>query len=172
LYLLISVLRNFSAAERNVRSGKWKAGLWSGRAWDATDKTLGILGMGGIGRRLAELAHAFPMKIVYHNRKPSADAPEWAEYVPDMDDFLKRVDVLSVHVPLNDQTVGLVGEKELRTMKKGAMIINTARGKVIDEAALIRVLEDEHVGAQVFCLGPVSDSPATAFCRWPRRVSG
>jgi glyoxylate reductase len=67
--------------------------------------------MGGIGRRLAELAHAFPMDVVYHNRRRSADAPEWARYEPDLTKFLGEVDVLSVHVPLNEKTVGLVGRR-------------------------------------------------------------
>lgn len=147
LYLVLSTLRNFSVAERNLRDGKWKSGHQPGLAHDATGRTLGVLGMGGIGRRLAELVHAFPMKVIYHNRKPSPEAPEWAEYVADLDDFLGRTDVLSVHVPLNANTVGLVGEQELRKLKKGSIVVNTARGKVIDEEALIRALEDGHLGA-------------------------
>jgi glyoxylate reductase len=145
LYLLLSVLRNFSAAERNVRSGQWKAGLAPGRARDAEGRVLGVLGMGGIGRRLAELAHTFPMRVLYHNRRPAADAPAWAKYEPDLHKFLAEVDVLSVHVPLNERTVGLVGERELRAMRQGAMLVNTARGKVVDQDALIRALEDGHV---------------------------
>ncbi|KAG8688085.1 hypothetical protein FRC08_011632 [Ceratobasidium sp. 394] len=146
LYLLVSACRQFSIAERNVRSGKWKSGLKP--AHDPSALTLGILGMGGIGGHFARLARAFPMKrILYHSRKPAKDAPEWAEYYADKDKMLAEIDVLSVHVPLNENTVNLVDEKAIRTMKKGSIIINTARGKVIDEEALIRALEDGHLYA-------------------------
>jgi glyoxylate reductase len=144
LYLLISALRQFSIAERNIRSGKWNSGL--SPAHDSTAKTLGILGMGGIGQRFGEMAQALPMKkIYYHNRKPKADAPAWAEYVADLEEFLEKSDVLSIHCPLNEQTVGLIGEKEIATLKKGSIIINTARGKVINEAALVAALKSGHV---------------------------
>jgi len=146
LYLLISALRQFSIAERNVRSGKWKSGLQP--AHDPLAKTLGILGMGGIGQRFGEMAQVLPMKkIYYHNRKPKADAPAWAEYVADFEEFLEKSDVLSVHCPLNEKTVGLIGEKEIAKLKKGSVIINTARGKVVDEAALIAALRSGHLYA-------------------------
>lgn len=87
--------------------------------------------------------HAFPgVRVIYHNRNPHKDAPEWAEYVQDPIKFLEATDVLSVHCPLNEQTTGLVSEKWIRTLKKGSCIVNTARGKVIDEEALIKALED------------------------------
>jgi len=102
--------------------------------------------MGGIGQRFGEMAQALPMKkIYYHNRKPKADAPAWAEYVADLGEFLEKSDVLSVHCPLNGETVGLVGEKEIAKLKKGSIIVNTARGKVIDEAALTAALKSGHV---------------------------
>lgn len=107
--------------------------------------------MGGIGQRFGEMAQALPMKkIYYHNRKPKADAPAWAEYVADLNEFLQNSDVLSVHCPLNEKTVGLVGEKEIAKLKKGSIIINTARGKVIDEAALIAALKSGHVRGSTF----------------------
>lgn len=149
LYLVISSLRQYSKAERDVRSGLWKSQLSSGRAHDLTGRTLAILGLGGIGFRLAELAHAFPMRIIYHNRNRVYDAPQWCEYYGKerLDEFLAEADVLSVHVPLRPETEGLVGEKVIRGLKKGSAIVNTARGKVIDEEALIRALEDGHVSS-------------------------
>ena len=144
---MISAHRQYALAERNIRSGRWKSGLYSGNAHDLTGKTLAVLGLGGIGLRLAELAHAFPMRIVYHNRHKAENAPEWCEYFPaeKLDEMLAIADVLSVHVPLKTETEGLVGEEMIRKLKKGAIIVNTARGKVIDEAAMIRALEDGHV---------------------------
>lgn len=149
LYLMISALRQYSKAERDARAGLWKSQLKSGNAHDLTGRTLAILGLGGIGMRLAELAHAFPMRIVYHNRGKVENAPEWCEYFPaeKLDEMLAQTDVLSVHVPLRKDTEGLVGESMIRKLKKGAVIVNTARGKVIDEEAMIRALEDGHLGA-------------------------
>ena len=147
LYLTISTLRQFSKAERTLRKGAWNSGLNSGRAFDATGKTLAILGMGGIGTRIAELARAFPMRVIYHNRKPAEGAPPWAEYYPKerLAEFLKEADVLAISVPLRKETEGLVGEEMIRGLKKGAIIVNTARGKVIDEDAMVKALEDGHV---------------------------
>ncbi|THH20207.1 hypothetical protein EUX98_g8624 [Antrodiella citrinella] len=149
LYLMISAHRQYAKAERNIRSGQWKSGLYSGNAHDLTGRTLAILGLGGIGLRLAELARAFPMRIVYHNRNKVETAPEWAEYFPAerLDEMLAIADVLSVHVPLRKDTENFVDEKMIRKLKKGAIIVNTARGKVIDESAMIRALEDGHLGA-------------------------
>lgn len=145
LYLLISALRQFSRAERNLRDGKWKAGLKP--AHDPSEKTLAILGLGGIGLRLAELVRPFPMRIVYHSRHPNPSAPSWCEYFPAdrLLEMLSQTDVLSVHVPLRKDTEGIVGEREIRALKRGAVLINTARGKVVDEAAMIRALDDGHV---------------------------
>ena len=144
---MISAFRNFSKGERGLRAGRWKNECPASLNYDITGKTLAVLGLGGIGFRLAELAHAFPMRIIYHSRKKVEGAPDWCEYFGQerLDEFLSLADVLSVHVPLRPDTEGLVGEGLIRKLKKGAVLVNTARGKVIDEAALIRALEDGHV---------------------------
>ncbi|KAF8178586.1 hypothetical protein K438DRAFT_1266375 [Mycena galopus ATCC 62051] len=147
LYLLISTLRQFAISERSLRDGKFKPPGLSAKTHDLTGHTLAILGLGGIGLRLAELAHAFPMRIIYHSRNKVAHAPAWCEYFVNVDDLLAEADVLSVHVPLRAETVGLVGEEMIRKLKRGAIIINTARGKVIDEDAMIRALEDGHLAS-------------------------
>ncbi|GLB37762.1 putative D-isomer specific 2-hydroxyacid dehydrogenase family protein [Lyophyllum shimeji] len=153
LYLLISTLRQYSIAERSLREGKWKPAGLAKQTRDITGRTLAILGLGGIGLRFAELAHAFPMRIIYHSRRKAENAPSYCEYFENVEEMLAQADVLSVHVPLRAETVGLVGEKWIRALKPGAIIINTARGKVIDEEAMIRALEDGHlasVGLDVF----------------------
>ncbi|KAF9039459.1 hypothetical protein BDZ89DRAFT_1060906 [Hymenopellis radicata] len=147
LYLIISCMRQYSAAERSLRQLNWKPNGLAPLSHDLTGKTLAILGLGGIGLRTAQLARAFPMRIVYHNRRPNPDAPDYCEYYSDVYKMLGEADVVSVSVPLNASTVGLVGEKYIRAMKKGAIIVNTARGKVIDEEAMIRALEDGHLGS-------------------------
>ncbi|KAF9268695.1 hypothetical protein L218DRAFT_892100 [Marasmius fiardii PR-910] len=146
LYLLISTIRNYSIAERTLRQGKWNPWV-APRSHDLEGRTLAILGLGGIGMRLAEYAHAFPMRIIYHSRHKNPAAPEWCEYFENVEEMLAQADVLSVHVPLKEETVGLVGEKWIRKLPKGAIIINTARGKVIDEEAMIRALEDGHLAS-------------------------
>jgi len=149
LYLMISAFRHFSEGERSLRAGHWKSDISASLTHDLTGKTLAILGLGGIGFRLAELAHAFPMRVVYHSRKKVEGAPDWCEYFgrERMDEFLSLADVLSVHVPLRPDTEHLVDEGMIRKLKKGAVLVNTARGKVVDESALIRALEDGHLGA-------------------------
>jgi glyoxylate reductase len=144
---MISAFRQFSKGERNLREGRWKSNISASLNHDLTGKTLAILGLGGIGFRLAELAHAFPMRIIYHSRKKVEDAPDWCEYFGQerLDEFLSLADVLSIHVPLKPDTEGLVNDGMIRKLKKGTVLVNTARGKVIDEAALIRALEDGHV---------------------------
>ncbi len=144
---MISAFRRFSKGERNLRAGRWKKDISSSVTRDLTGKTLAILGLGGIGFRLAELARAFPMRVIYHSRNKVEGAPEWCEYFGQgqLDEFLGLADVLSVHVPLRPDTEGFVGEELIRKLKKGAILVNTARGKVVDEAALIRALEDGHV---------------------------
>ncbi|RPD52758.1 hypothetical protein L226DRAFT_576697 [Lentinus tigrinus ALCF2SS1-7] len=148
LYLMISALRHFAQAERDLRAGNWKYAHNAGSAHDLTGRTLAILGLGGIGLRFAELAHAFPMRVVYHSRNRNPEAPEWCQYfdAERLDEMLTQADVLSVHVPLRPDTVGFVDERMIRKLKKGAVIVNTARGKVIDEDAMIRALEDGHLG--------------------------
>ncbi|KAG7449640.1 uncharacterized protein BT62DRAFT_978871 [Guyanagaster necrorhizus] len=133
LYLIIAAMRQFSNAERSLRDLKWKPAGSAAVSYDLTGKTLAILGLGGIGLRIAELAHAFPMRIIYHNRHKAEGAPEYCEYFEDAEEMLKQADVLNISVPLNASTRGLVGEKWIRMMKKGSIIVNTARGQVIDE---------------------------------------
>ena len=134
-----------------------------------TGKTVAILGLGGIGLRYAELLHAFPARIVYHNRSKYPNAPSWCEYydADHLDEMLSIADVLSVHVPLKKETEGLVGESTIRKLRKGAIIVNTARGKVIDEEALIKALEDGHVCiAHIFAMLMLIEPLSKARCRW------
>lgn len=149
LFLIIAASRQFSQGERSLRAGTWKTPIRAGNAHDLTGRTLGILGLGGIGLHLAHLAHGFPMRIIYHSRSKKLNAPEWCKYYENLEDMLKITDVLSVHLPLRKDTEGFVGEKEIRMLKRGSILVNTARGKVVDEGAMIRALEDGHVRHQI-----------------------
>ncbi|KZO96144.1 hypothetical protein CALVIDRAFT_537346 [Calocera viscosa TUFC12733] len=140
LHLLISCFRQFSAAEQNARAHKWKAGL--APAHDPDGKVLGIVGLGGIGAVFAQRCRdSFGMKVIYHNPRPKASAPAWAEYRTTLEQLLRESDVVSLHCPLREETRGLIGAKEFGQMKPGAILVNTARGAVVDEKAMIDALK-------------------------------
>lgn len=155
VYLLISCMRHFSMAEAHLRAGGFTPPGVEESSFDLSGKTIGILGMGSIGVTFVNYIRPFGMKMVYHNRRPSPTAPEDVKYVADMYDMLGQVNVLLVACPLNAATRGLVGEKEIRTMKRGAMIVNIARGPIIDEEAMIQALQDKYVS-----LGTIPADPA------------
>ncbi|TFL00351.1 D-isomer specific 2-hydroxyacid dehydrogenase [Pterulicium gracile] len=147
LFLLLATVRNFTLAEASLRAGNWKPKTMESTSYELSSRTLGVLGLGGIGGLLAEMVRPMGMRVIYHNRKPASDAPKGCEYFADLDEMLAQTDVLSVHIPLNDKTEHFVNDSVIRKMKKGSVIINTARGKVIDEAAMIKALEDGHLSA-------------------------
>jgi glyoxylate reductase len=145
LGLMISVLRRIAEGERYVRAGAWRApvpGRFDGPS--LAGKRLGLLGFGAIAREVAVRASAFGMEIIYHARRRVPEEVErtlGATWLP-LDDLLAASDVLSLHVPLTDQTRHLIDAAALARMKPSAYLVNTARGKVVDETALIRALRD------------------------------
>lgn len=154
VYLLISCMRHFSMAEAHLRAGGFTPPGVEQSSFDLSGKTIGILGLGSIGITFVNYIRPFGMRMIYHNRKPNAQAPEDLTYVSDMYEMLGQVDVLFVSCPLNEKTRGLVGKKEIRSMKKGSMLVNTARGPIIDEEAMIEALQDGHVSV---CLDLADD---------------
>ena len=133
--LMIQLLRHLGEAERRVREGGTKAGLGANLL---QGKTVGIIGAGAIGKRLAALCKAFGCTVLAHNRRPVSD-PAIDESVS-LDELLRRSDIVSLHCPLTPETRGLIGARELAMMKKTAFLINTARGPVVDNAALAEAL--------------------------------
>jgi glyoxylate reductase len=147
-------MRNFPACEAHLRSGNFAPPPHiESSSRDLSGKTIGILGMGGIGLQFVAYIRPFGMKMIYHNRRISPLAPQDVEYCDDMYEMLGRVDVLTVNVPLNAGTRGLLGRKEIRSMKRGSIIINTARGAIIDEEEMILALQDGHVSDVARCMG-------------------
>lgn len=139
--LLLMVMRRLSEGERFLRSGQWKAHE-PGR-WDAptlNGKTLGIIGFGEIGRATAVRAGAFGMTIVYHRRREGGEG-----WLP-LDDLLAVSDVVSVSTPLAPDTHHLIDAAALAKMKPGAILINTGRGPLVDEQALVDALRSGHLG--------------------------
>nr|WP_315595840.1 hydroxyacid dehydrogenase [uncultured Cupriavidus sp.] len=140
--MMLSLVRDLPKLDRTVRAGDWEGTAWQGRDFRAS--VVGILGYGSIGRSTARLAAALGAKVIVMDAT-RADADDF-DMASDLDDFLRRVDILSLHCPLTEQTRGLIGKRELALMKAGSIIVNTARGPVIDEAALIESLRSGHLG--------------------------
>ncbi|KAL2869875.1 D-mandelate dehydrogenase-like dehydrogenase [Aspergillus lucknowensis] len=153
MFLIIGALRNFNAGMHALREGKWRGIPPPRLGHDPENKTLGILGMGGIGRNLKKKAEAFGMKVVYHNRRElSAELAGGARYVS-FEELLRESDVISLNLPLNKHTRHIIGKQEFEKMKTGVVIVNTARGAVIDEDALVQALDSGKVysaGLDVF----------------------
>ena len=147
--LIIDLLRRVSEGDRIIRAGKWNEiyGAYDYVGLDLQEKTLGILGMGRIGSTLAKRAKAFNMKIIYHNRKPVSKSKEklsGAKYVP-FSQLLAKSDIISIHVPHTKQTDQLFNKQIFSKMKNSAFIINTARGKIINEKDLITALKNQTI---------------------------
>lgn len=139
LALMLSLARELPRLDRNLRRGLWEKPRYQGREFRS--RTVGIVGYGQIGRRVARLARAFGPRIVVHSRNRTADL-EGAEWEENFERLLGTVDILSLHCALNNETRGLIGEKQLRLMKPDALLINTARGGVVDETALVDALRN------------------------------
>ncbi len=137
LALMLALARELPRLDRGVKRGLWERPNFQGREFRG--RTVGIVGYGQIGRRVAQLALAFGTRVVVHSRSPIADA-QGAEVETELDALLRRVDVLSLHCPLTEQTRGMIGARELRSMKPGAVLVNTARGALVDEIALAQAL--------------------------------
>ncbi|GME36927.1 Ankyrin repeat protein [Neofusicoccum parvum] len=165
VFLLLATLRNTSCAERSAKAGKWRGGPAGGLipARDPAGLTLGIVGMGAIGKHLARKAAVFNLKIRYYNRRqlPASEEDKYgATYCGSLRELLASSDIVSLNCPLNEKTTNLISTAEFDAMRDGAFLINTARGAVIDEAALKVALGNGKVsraGLDVLCNEPNVD---------------
>lgn len=158
--LLMAAARCLPAAFRYLREGQWKT--WEPEALlgqDIAGATLGIVGMGRIGVAMAKRARGFDMKVLYHDPVPRLEAArEVGAYYRDLPDLLRDADFISVHVPLTPQTRGMFGAEQFAMMKPTAVFVNTARGPVVDQAALYQALRDRRIfaaGIDVFTTEPL-----------------
>jgi len=157
--LFISLARRIPFADRSVKEGKWPriAGL------QMNGKVLGIIGLGQIGKKVARRATGFDMKVLsYDVVKDEPFAEKWGiTYLP-LEEVLAQADFISIHIPLIPSTRGLIGEKELRLMKKDSFLVNVSRGTIVDEEALYRALNEGRIrGAalDVFGQEPAGENP-------------
>jgi phosphoglycerate dehydrogenase-like enzyme len=136
--LILSLARRIPAEDRATREGKWQTSVGLG----LNGKTLGVLGLGTLGSRVARVGRAFEMEVLAWSENLTAErAAEVGATLTPKDELLARSDFVSIHLVLGERTRGLIGARELSLMKRSAYLVNTSRGPIVDEAALIRALE-------------------------------
>jgi len=160
--LLLALMRHLPEYHRAVQSGRWQNSVHFSfldfPIHELSGKIMGIVGYGELGQAVARVAEAFGMRVLIAERAGSA--PRTGRVA--LTELLQHADVLSLHCPLTDETRGLIGARELQLMKRGAVLINTARGGIVDELALLEVLRSRHLGGagvDVLSHEPPVDNP-------------
>ena len=135
--LILGLMRHIPGEHAATRAGSWQRTVGAG----LEGKTLGLIGLGNIGGQMAEVGRAFHMRLVaWSQNLTSARATECEAELVSKDELLSQADVVSIHLKLSDRTRGLLAERELRLMKSTAILVNTSRGPIVDEAALVSLL--------------------------------
>ena len=145
--LMFDLLRGISLHDREVRNGIWNKKL----GYQIHDRKVGIIGLGRIGRTVAELLTGLGACVMGYDLYPNrAWAERYGVELTDFPDILRKSDIVTIHIPFSKKNATLVGEAEIRTMKKGAFLLNLSRGGIVDEPALCQALKDHHLaGAAV-----------------------
>ena len=147
--LILDILRRVSEGDRIIREGRWKEifGAYDYVGTDIKGKTIGILGMGRIGKAVAKRLYPFGVKIIYHNRNRLSKTREKSLHAKlvTMNTLFKSSDIISIHIPYSKETHEIVDVKLLRKMKKTAFLVNTSRGKIINESNLIKALKQRKI---------------------------
>ena len=150
LALMLSCLKRIPAIDKQVRQGIWKKQETGTSCHELYGKTVGLVGMGAIGRQVAEYLHVFGAKILYTDLCQLSSEQEqklYATYISSLEEMLPLVDILSFHCPLTNDNKEILNERTLSMMKSDAIIVNTARGKLIEEVALYKALKNGKVRA-------------------------
>jgi D-3-phosphoglycerate dehydrogenase len=163
--LLLAVARNVPQANASLKNGQWKRSAYTGI--ELQDKIVGILGLGRIGALVAERLAAFGMTVIaYDPYAPSTISTQLGVRMVGLDELLAEADFITIHLPRNAETTGLIGDRELHLVRPEVRIINAARGGIVDEAALADALREGRVagaGIDVYLKEPCTDSPLFAF---------
>jgi glyoxylate reductase len=159
--LMLAVLRKITFFDKMMRKGIYYTENYYSLVKEAFPLTAGIIGLGRIGKQFAKRAIDLEMKVQYYDivRKYDAEEELGVKFV-NFEELLMTSDVITIHVPLNPRTRGMIGEKELKMMKKSAILINTARGAIVDERALYKALKDKQIGGagiSVYTQEPVKE---------------
>ncbi len=155
---LLGFVKRIPQLNRAIRLGEWDRQKWTQEVGDAYHLTLGLLGAGRIGFEVAKRAKALGMHVIYHDvvRMAEVEKAAGAEFVG-LDELLSRADAISIHTPLTPATRGMVNREFLRKMKKSAFLVNTARGKIVDEGALAEALTEGRIAGA--CLDVMNEEP-------------
>src|SRR5436305_9436561 len=163
--LLLAVARRVPQAAASLRQGEWKRSRFTGV--EITDKTVGVVGLGRIGVLFAQRMSAFGTRLLaYDPYVPAARAAQIGVRLVPLDELLRERDFISIYLPMTPDTVGIVCERELAVCKPGVIIINAARGGLLDEHALAQALKEGRIGGaglDVYATEPCTDSPLFAF---------
>ena len=170
--LLLALCRNVTAANASLKGGDWKRAPFTG--YELKGKTLGVIGLGKVGGRVALRARAFEMDVLTYDPYISEKrAEDHGVRLVSLDDLLRLSDVISVHTPLNDETAGMLGKAQFERMKDGVLIVNCARGGIFDEAATLEALESGQVAGAAFDVWteePPKDETIRRLIAHPRMV--
>ena len=186
--LLLAVYKRLLHCDRAVREGRWREAVSGFDTFEVAGKTVGLIGAGNIGRKVARRLHAFECRILYYDVVPSPEIErDLGARRVSLEEVLREADIVTLHLPLTKQSKGLLGRRELALMKPTAVLINTSRGPIVDEEALIEALQERRIwgaGLDVFHREPLpADSPlmkldnvvltphsaGTAYEGWARR---
>lgn len=146
--LMLASLRHLTRIVRDVRGGKWEKQKNGVRTHELKGKTLGLIGLGAIGREVTAIVSAFGANVIYYDvfRADRDTEAELGLVFHELDDVLKEADIVSLHCPLTDENKGMISTAQLGIMKDDAVLVNTARGGLIDQAALASALEEGIIG--------------------------
>lgn len=153
--LMCAGMRRLPEAERYVKAGKWQT--WHPLTLlghDLHGATLGIIGLGRIGQAVAKRARGFDMRLLYHGGSDTEAAAQLGAERVALDVLLRESDIVSIHAPLNDETRGMIGAEQLSLMKEGALLVNTARGPIVQTDALVAALQTGRIRAALDVTDP------------------
>lgn len=170
---ILSLLKQLPAVQQSMRSGGWNMFGWREGSHNLAYKTLGIVGLGRIGKRVAHLAHAFDCEVIYNDiiEIPLEFEEKYRLKKVSLDELLSTADVVTLHVPLTDQTRKMVGATEFAKMKNGALFINASRGETYDLDALYEAVRSGHLfGAGIDVYDPEPPNPDHPILQLPNVV--
>lgn len=166
ILLILAVYRRLVVADTKIRQGRWLQWELRSTSFELAGKTLGLVGLGRIGQAVAKRAHAFETQILYHDpylKQRPGEADMWGAKEVSFSELLRESDIVSLHVPTTEKTRRFMSSCEFEQMKRSAILINTSRGAIVDEAALIKALEPRTIagaGLDVYEQEPIQpDNP-------------
>lgn len=165
--LIFALARMIPQADRSMKSGKWEKKLFKGTELDG--KTIGVLGYGNVGKSAAQIALVLGMEVLVWTRTPRTDPP--FQFIAALEEALRRADIITIHLPKSAETAHFITDSEFEKMKQGVLLVNTARGGIVDEEALLRALQSGKVGGAGLDVFENEPAPNQMLIAHPRVVA-